>query len=151
MIPGDLLGLLRFTMNATDVYFKAVNKKGRRWIPAPEAQNLCQMCHNICDARQFNYLTFCSTHSANAFVNVPTVHTTGRIQCSCAVVCGEGLEAFQKKTKTAHSTGNFVPWTLSCCLDASIRRAKNMHETVQSKEKQGFGCWIKSKEGPPWS
>ena len=47
--PPDVLELLKWTMRAIDVYFRAINVKGRRWIPAPEASDLCQHCHNICD------------------------------------------------------------------------------------------------------
>lgn len=47
--PADLLQLLKWTANAMDTYFCAVNVKGRRWIPAPEAALLCQHCHNMCD------------------------------------------------------------------------------------------------------
>ena len=47
--PPDVLELLKWTMRAIDVYFCAINVKGRRWIPAPEALDLCQHCHNICD------------------------------------------------------------------------------------------------------
>jgi hypothetical protein len=49
--PKDVLALLRWTMTSVDTYFRAVNKKGRRWIPAPEACALCEHCHNICEPR----------------------------------------------------------------------------------------------------
>ena len=53
--PSDLLGLLRWVMNAIDIYFRAVNVKGRRWIPATEARGLVQHCHNMTDSCQLTH------------------------------------------------------------------------------------------------
>lgn len=53
VVERDVLALLRWVMNAVDVYFHAVNVKGRRWIPKTEAMQLIHHCRTIVDSCQF--------------------------------------------------------------------------------------------------
>ena len=45
----EALALLRWVMGSVDVYFRAINVKGRRWIPVTEARGLVLRCHYIVD------------------------------------------------------------------------------------------------------
>ena len=58
--PGDLLFLLRWTMAAVESYFCAINVKGRRWIPRPEAIQLAQKCHDMTDPWHASVMHACA-------------------------------------------------------------------------------------------
>lgn len=79
--PRDLLALLRWMMTSVDTYFRAVNKKGRRWIPAPEASALCQHCHNICEPRSLYHAWMFLLHECSFFSWIICVPQFGHMFC----------------------------------------------------------------------
>lgn len=63
-LPGDLVALLKWTMEKVNSYFHGISN--RRWIPRPEAQVLVQDCHdmvepwlNLWEASRFHVFRNC--------------------------------------------------------------------------------------------
>ena len=98
-------------MRAIDVYFCAINVKGRRWIPAPEALDLCQHCHNICDPGRNVEICCCLEDVGLEDVGhcKASVLTAGGIYCTCSLVSPAELANVQAEVEASCPTRDWAP------------------------------------------